>query len=799
MVTLSIRKKLMPFLIGALLVIGAAQASAQSAVGHTILALYKSSDGQTKHGNEVFWFLSGILREMGLKVRYRDIDKGTPTVRDMQDVRAIITWFRGSSIRDPLAYLTFLNNAVDTGHKVIVFENFGAYRNRETGKYVRPGILNLTLERLGLIYLGDWTDKSSRIRIAYVDKAVAEHGGVQNPRISQLYYHYIPVDRNLRVYLSLTRTDQAHGPSPVIVTNKNGGFALSGYIYRMENGKVDMLLDLRTFVRNALFPVATRENIGLLADTSDPKSSRILALTRAVLKRDKIPNEVIPARSFIGLVPGDLRKYTVVGLILTSDSNIDPAVIESYLKGGGSVVSLNRARFTRLAGLLAMGAAGAEPPAQTGYNIPPGFLLGEGLDVRDRKMEWQPGNRPPAADATVLGSSLDGKYALFWTARRDGGRVLVWNWASFDTGDYQGAILESFLSVRPVGIAATAGIAMMYIDDFPQPMYNVVKPPLSITDTQFYSTVWWPRVRDIFASRDIPFSAFLVFNYNAKTRPPFQTGEFYAAKNQANLKIAREILASDNELGLHGYNHTSLTMQSTTENIRPWPSIKDMILALTQAHREWTNLFGASTLPFSYVAPENIISKAGIRALRRAMPSIHVVASLRAGSSEETDTPFGPDPTVPGIYFIPRNSWGYILDGAAKMRIVSAASGSGIWAHFIHPDDVFDPTRSRGLSWDELRINFVEMLDFAKQNYPWLRYETVRNGYDVLQEMDDRQASFEWKEKTMYIRSTPGLLIRVRTNIGPIKSMIGLKVIYQYKQMPEVILRTTAEEATLSF
>ena len=51
----------------------------------------------------------------------------------------------------------------------------------------------------------------------------------------------------------------------------------------------------------------------------------------------------------------------------------------------------------------------------------------------------------------------------------------------------------------------------------------------------------------------------------------------------------------------------------------------------------------------------------------------------------------------------------------------------------------------------------------------------------------------------MHVRSTPGLLIRVRSNIGWIKSMSGVEVVYQYKRMDETILRTTAEEAVLRF
>jgi len=787
---------LLPFL---LLVVGTAPGWSSAFYGHTILALYKSSDGQGPRANEIYYYLSNDLTKMGFHVRYWDIDSGLPRATEMEDVRAIVTWFRSSSMNDPLAYLKFLNASIDEGRKLIVFENFGAYQNRATGEYVQPGLLNPTLERLGLIYLGDWTDKGNLLRIVSIDKSIAEHGGPQDPGISKFYYRFIPTDRDLHVYLSLRRTDQDHRPSPVIVTNRNGGFALSRYIYRVEDGKVRILLDLDGFVKNALFPSATRENVGLLADTKDRESSRVLSFTRAVLSRDRIPTTVIPSTSFSGLIPGDLRKFTAVGLIVPTDAGIDPAVIKSFLQEGGGLVSLERGNFTRIHEELAMGSAGASPPPQTGYLIPAGFLLGEGVSVTDPTMKWQPGNRPPASDAKILATSLDGRVALMWSADRYGGKVIVWNWASLDSGDYQGAIVESFLAVRPVGVAATAGVAMMYIDDFPQPMYNIVKPPLHITDTEFYSTIWWPQIRELFASRGIPFSAYTVFNYNAEVTPPFQTGEFYVAKDGVNEKMAREILRSSNELGLHGYNHASLTMKPTSVNARPWPSVSAMVTALSEGRREWTGLYGADTLPFSYVAPNNIISSAGVEALHEAFPTIHVVAALRAGDNEETDTPFGPDQSIPGIYFIPRNSWGYIFNGGAKMRVVSALSGPGIWTHFIHPDDVFDPIRSEGLSWEQLRSNFVDMLSFVKENYPWVRYLTVRDGYNSLQVMDSRQASFRWDGSSMHIRSTPGLLVRVRSNIGRIKSMSGVEVVYQYKRMDETILRTTAEDAVLRF
>ncbi|WP_455383416.1 DUF2194 domain-containing protein [Salinispira pacifica] len=785
--------------VALLLLAPVGQLAALGPYGHTVLGLYKSSDGQSEKENEVFFYLSNPLGKMGLKVRYWDVDRGLPPESALSDVRAVVSWFRGSSMSHPLDYLAFLNRVMDSGAKVVVMDNLGAYQDRDSGDYVSTGLLNPTLERLGLIYLGDWTDNPALIRVAQVDKAIAEKGGAQDPAYSAFFYRFLQVDRDLDVYLSLQRSDRSYGESPVVVTNRNGGFALSRYIYRVEAGKVRMLLDLEAFMRRALFPRRTDESIALLADTSDRRAAKILSLTEPVLSRDKLPTTVIPATDLPAMVPGDLDRFTVVGLILNGDSGLDPEVIKSYLHSGGSVVSLKRGSFDRLASLLAMRDYTVPSTTQEGYKFKPGFLMAESFDARDDGFTWDPGPRLAATDAEILASSANGRVPLLWRANREGGTVIVWNWNALETGDFQGAILSSFLSVRPIGVAATAGVAMMEIDDFPLPMYNVVKPPLSIKDTDFYYTVWWPQMRQIFRSRGIPFSAYAVFNYNDRTSPPFPTGEFYSAAKQESVEIGRDILDSRNELGLHGYNHISLTTEKTPVNVRPWPSIDDMVKALGEARREWVNLFGAHTLPFSYVAVNNIISADGIEAVHRAFPSIHVIAALRSGSESETGMAFGADPDNPALYYIPRNSWGYQNEPDSRMRVVSAMSGPGIWTHFVHADDVFDKYRSQGMGWDQLRSNFTDLLDFARKNYPWVRFLTVRDGYSALQEMDDSQASFRVRGNRLSVRGTPGLLLRVRFNNGPARSMTGLETVYTYKSVPEMILKLTTGDASIDF
>jgi hypothetical protein len=202
-----------------------------------ILALYKSSEGQTERENEIFYYLSRPLKKMGFTLRYWDIDGGIPDSAAMDRVRAVISWYRGAAMSRPERYLEFLDQTMDRGIKVLVFDNFGVYQDRDSKAYVEPSRLNPTLSRLGIMYFGDWTQDAGVLKIVAKDSRMVEYQGPQDLKASAFFYRFLQHDRDLKIHLSIERTDRDYDPSPVIVTNRNGGFALSRYIYRQEAGK----------------------------------------------------------------------------------------------------------------------------------------------------------------------------------------------------------------------------------------------------------------------------------------------------------------------------------------------------------------------------------------------------------------------------------------------------------------------------------------------------------------------------------------------------------------------------------
>jgi len=772
---------------------------AQNAVYQkSVLALYKSSEGQTKEENEIHFYMSRTLNEMGLKIVYWDIDRGIPGDSVTRYSRAVISWFRGPSMRNPEAYLDFLDNMISKGKKVLILDNFGAYQNRQTDEYIRPLRLNTTLSKLGIMYYGDWTQDGDLLEIDLKDSQMVEDQGRQNIKESSFFYHFIPSDRKLKTYLSLKRKDREYDSSPVIVTNSNGGFALSRYIYRIENGSVKMLLNISSFLREALFPSTGQQKLAILVNPSVSSSDRILKYTESVLTRAKVDYTLIKPISFRGMVPDDLRPFSAVGLILDGDSGLDPAMFDHYLNEGGNIVSLRSGSFNKLATYLGIKDTTRSLRDSTGYRINSGFFTGEDISINDREFPWAPGGSIPADNAEILASSHNRRVPLLWKTKINNGNVLTWNWEEFANGEFMGFILESFLYVQPVGLAATPAISLMYLDDWPIPMYNTVKNPLTVIDTEFYTDTWWPEINELLQSWDQPFSSYLIFNYNVDTEPPFETGEFFVAENNGSMNMVNDLFDKNIEMGLHGYNHMSLTSKASELNAFVWSSRENMELAVSQAKDDWVRLFGEHNLPRTYVAPHNVISSEGIEVLHKYFPTIKAVCTLHTGTNPEEAYEFGYHPEFPEVYMLPRLTSGYHFTEEQKRNLISGVTGPGLWSHFIHADDIFDPMRGLGKDWNGLKEELGEIISFVRTNYPWLRPMNVYDGYRAMSEYDSQTIDFRVNGNRVDVSTnSPGVMFRVRFEGKSIKKVTNGTVLYSYKSVDEAVIRADGREVSI--
>lgn len=238
-----------------------------------------------------------------------------------------------------------------------------------------------------------------------------------------------------------------------------------------------------------------------------------------------------------------------------------------------------------------------------------------------------------------------------------------------------------------------ANLATIMIDDFPNPLYEITAEPIAsemgINSAEFVTDVWWPDMLRISERFNIPYTVYPCFNYDLIKEPPFIFREWELHKSMRDGRqrittnwLVDQVRSNDFELAFHGYNHEHLTQDL-------WPNVEYIEGALEATMKKWTvNAFGA--YPVSYVPPSNYIDSVGLHHLANAMPELEFMASTYDGEFDEGGgREFGLDPLEPRLFDFPRVSSGYIKSDAVHSSIHSLYLYTGIWTHFIHPDDVY--------------------------------------------------------------------------------------------------------------
>ena len=117
----------------------------------------------------------------------------------------------------------------------------------------------------------------------------------------------------------------------------------------------------------------------------------------------------------------------------------------------------------------------------------------------------------------------------------------------------------------------------------------------------------------------------------------------------------------------------------------------------------------------------------------QALPDLEVISGIYTDEEEEGEVCVQ-DFTVAedGIAEFPRVTAGMAPDDYEQLSALSALGLYGVFSHFIHPDDVFDPDRSGGKSWEELYRSYCTWMDDIHKTYPWLRSLSATEAGDAL-------------------------------------------------------------------
>ncbi len=335
------------------------------------------------------------------------------------------------------------------------------------------------------------------------------------------------------------------------------------------------------------------------------------------------------------------------------------------------------------------------------------------------------------------------------------GSVFVFNTTVLFAKQYRGLMFSTILKSLPNLPYRVANVGTMFLDDFPAPLYNVklepIKSEYDVEQAEFVYNIWWPDMKAYADSVFMTYSAMTAFNYNANVVPPFDFEEWESAKLIENgkeiepsIEVAKDVVKTRHELAFHGYNHFSLTMED-------WKN-KDFIIAALDATEKRWRIDNLGRLPKSYVPPTNYIDSTGIQALVKGMPSIEIMSSLYLGSVPDGGgREFGPDPYNSKLFDYPRSGSGFTMEQNSLFDQHGMQLLTGIWNHFVHPDDVFqivqrssDSFKSRNpdsLGWmstpgknTSLYHEFRKRISYTRTQYPFTRLVAADYGAPIAQD-----------------------------------------------------------------
>ncbi len=432
-----------------------------------------------------------------------------------------------------------------------------------------------------------------------------------------------------------------------------------------------------------------------------------------------------------GLPPRWLGGYDAV--VLATDrlprTRLDRIVgaLDRYVRDGGALVNVAGVEDPELYPLFGIRKAEGTAQVET-YRCDPSFLPGaEGLDpvLPPDGLDTIP-RFVPAKDTRVLcrgGKAGAPDAPMAFVARTGKGQAIGWAGSGLADKSSRGRILLSLLEVAPAAAAILDALAF-YADDCPLPMTNSLRPPADrlyhLTDSGFYRTMWWPRMHDLLQKHAIRPTTGFILTYDDRMPHDAPPQAYTPPEGEPALELAREIRDAGWEIGLHGYNHQSLSIGKNEWTVG-WAGRAPMEEALRLLRDEFQRIFGPGAEPPVYIAPSNFIQKMGKEALKAAFPAITGIAGQYLDEGPILGQEFGPDPDVPSLVGLPRVTSEHFLDGGNSQEFLGALVVPGVFSHFVHPDDFFDPERSRDATFEEMVERLDRMLSVVDRAYPFLR------------------------------------------------------------------------------
>lgn len=533
----------------------------------------------------------------------------------------------------------------------------------------------------------------------------------------------------------------------------------------------------RAAARNALAPAELarihQERLVVLVDPDDATSQKVAYQAEQVLTGMKKRFERVP----VGSVMPDPAPDGVIVTVSDLTRLAGTEWLDGYVARGGRVLLAiepeNNEAFSamyRRLDILEIGTYVETSDIRLHTNVLLGFAGGEfrdpGLHISVLRVKLGQHSR--------VHVSAGEHVPLLWEAPYGKGAYIVFNGALLQEKINRGLFAGAIGVLLPDLIYPVLNAKLMYIDDFPAPFPQGTHPLIDrdyrMDLPHFFKKVWWPDMIRLARKHDLKYTGALIVTYGNRVTPPF---DWESDADVSSLVLyGRELLKEGGEIGVHGYNHQTLSTVprvSRAFGYNMWPSQREMTVSLRSLRQYVESVFPHYPLR-TYVPPSNALDEAGRQVLKQALPDLVNISSLYIEDirnlSYVQEYKLAPD----GVVEMPRVTYGYRIGEYDRWMMANAVTAYGIFSHFVHPDDVIDEVRGGNGSWRDLYTSLEEYLELVQDRYGWLRPMTAAEASGEARRWLESQPVFERRPGGLngYINGFAGpqyFLLRTDRNI----------------------------------
>jgi len=664
------------------------------------LLLYKGSE-QGYGYNVQLKYIAPELKKLLIDYDVIDVETDSFKNTSLNDYELVVSCYYTSQMNQAKQYLKSLFDYICQGGKLLIINNIGA--SIDSSGTNNPGLqeLNSVYNLLGVSYTYSWK-KSKPIQVSINSEFQADKTLSFEKERDVESYLFIGsnIEPLIQVVAGDNKTYNTAFLSPI------GG--MIGYNYLLDdNGKVTVNLS-RVFGE---LIYGDWKNYKLLVVGKDNYELR-KALDYTLLDYDWTPS-----------LPSVLFGYEAV-IYLNDTVELNDAVLNNYMLDGGTVVILSMGSVTRVIKEIEV--------TNDIFPVPNEFKISWNKSVRFQEQK---------TSSEILLTSSDND-VLSWKIEIGSGQLIYYPIDLLEKR-LRGLFIQTVFSQLPISIQPVINSYSIYLDDFPLPAYNRKIDALTrefgdITDNNFYYNIWWPMMKELAKKFGIKYTTAFVANYNASVTWPFSFQEYINTPEQK--KALQELLDGEYEIGVHGYNHIPLTKSNWKE---------DELAGVLRTFKIFLrNVLNEQYVPYTYVAPNNIIDEFGAKELLKVFPDITSIGTTYKATDTISEFSVIGDKTV----VIPRTTSGYYPVQTIISDSVLSIMTLGTFQYFVHPDDVFSTDRNpENKTWKEMYESIQSFISTIQMYYPFLNNHFSSESAEIIYEFLTKKPHISLTDKEMIV------------------------------------------------